>query len=86
MNITKITNQGVDTDAWEISYAYDLEDRITHVEDCLGPIFTYDYKISSGGIITAEDIEAYRKYNRLTWHEKNDLVHMDLVLSDVNDI
>ena len=42
-NITKLTRQGIDTDAWEISYDYDLKDRITHVEDCLGPVFIYDY-------------------------------------------
>lgn len=42
-NITKITRQGKGQDAWELRYDYDLKDRITHVEDCLGPVFRYTY-------------------------------------------
>ena len=42
-NITKITRQGKGQEAWELRYDYDLKDRITHVEDCLGPVFRYAY-------------------------------------------
>ena len=42
-NITKITQRGKGQDAWELRYGYDLKDRITHAEDCLGPVFQYAY-------------------------------------------
>ena len=42
-NITKVTRQGKGKEAWEIGYSYDLKDRITHVKDCLGPVFQYEY-------------------------------------------
>ena len=42
-NITKITRQGKGQEVWELRYDYDLKDRITHVEDCLGPVFRYAY-------------------------------------------
>lgn len=42
-NITKITRGGKGQEAWEIAYDYDLKDRITHVKDCLGPVFQYTY-------------------------------------------
>ena len=42
-NITKLLRQGRDGVPWEISYDYDLKDRIIHADDCLGPVFQYEY-------------------------------------------
>jgi len=42
-NITKVTRQGRGSSEWNICYDYDLKDRLTHVEDCLGPVFRYEY-------------------------------------------
>lgn len=42
-NITKLIRQGKDGMPWEISYSYDLKDRITHANDYFGPVFQYEY-------------------------------------------
>ena len=42
-NITKLVRQGKDGMPWEISYSYDLKDRITHANDYFGPVFQYEY-------------------------------------------
>lgn len=42
-NIIKVIRQGKGQEAWEMSFGYDLKDRIIHVEDCLGPVFGYAY-------------------------------------------
>lgn len=42
-NITKIARQGKGSEVWELDYQYDLKNRITHVKDCLGPVFRYEY-------------------------------------------
>ncbi|WP_124065275.1 RHS repeat-associated core domain-containing protein [Clostridium sp. E02] len=42
-NITRIARQGKGGEVWELGYDYDLKDRITHVSDCLGPVFQYEY-------------------------------------------
>jgi len=42
-NIIKVVRQGKGQEAWALSFGYDLKDRITHVEDCLGPVFGYVY-------------------------------------------
>mgnify|MGYP004585005247 FL=1 len=43
-------------------------------------------KIKHSGKITDYDVEKYRDKNRLTWHEENDMVHMNLVSEDVNHV
>ncbi|MEY8356558.1 RHS repeat-associated core domain-containing protein [Lachnospiraceae bacterium 54-53] len=42
-NIVRIARQGKGKRAWELAYDYDLKDRIIHVNDCLGPVFRYEY-------------------------------------------
>jgi len=42
-NITKVTRQGRGSSEWDICYDYDLKDRLTHMEDCLGSVFRYEY-------------------------------------------
>ncbi len=42
-NITRIARQGKGGELWELSYDYDLKNRITYVKDCLGPVFRYEY-------------------------------------------
>ena len=42
-NITKLLRQGKNGSPWEISYDYDLKDRIIHANDRLGPVFKYEY-------------------------------------------
>lgn len=42
-NVIKVVRQGKGQEAWALSFGYDLKDRITHVEDCLGPVFGYVY-------------------------------------------
>jgi len=43
-NISKVTRQGRGSSEWDnIYYDYDLKDRLTHVEDCLGSVFRYGY-------------------------------------------
>ena len=42
-NITKVVRQGKGQAPWQVSYGYDLKDRITHVKDCMGPVFGYEY-------------------------------------------
>ena len=42
-NITKLARQGRNGQSWEISYDYDLKDRVTHANDYLGPVFQYEY-------------------------------------------
>ena len=42
-NITKVARQGRGSSEWDISYDYDLKDRLTNVEDYLGPVFRYEY-------------------------------------------
>jgi RHS repeat-associated protein len=45
-NITKIARQGKGGEVWELDYQYDLKNRIIHVEDCLGPVFRYEYDLN----------------------------------------
>ena len=42
-NITRIVRSGKGLGEWEQGYGYDLKDRIVHVKDCLGPVFSYEY-------------------------------------------
>ncbi|WP_147525354.1 DUF6531 domain-containing protein, partial [Acetivibrio ethanolgignens] len=42
-NLTRIVRRGKGLGEWEQGYGYDLKDRIVHVEDCLGPVFSYEY-------------------------------------------
>ena len=42
-NITKLARQGRNGQPWEISYDYDLKDRVIHSNDYLGPVFQYEY-------------------------------------------
>ena len=41
-------------------------------------------KLGVDGEVTGQDIIDYRQSNKLTWHEENDRIHMDLVSEDVN--
>jgi len=41
-------------------------------------------RLGVDGEVTRSDIKNYRASNNLTWHEENDMVHMDLMSSDVN--
>ena len=43
-----------------------------------------DTKKHNGKTWSASDVRKYRKSNGLTWHEMNDLKHMQLVPSEVN--
>lgn len=45
-NITMIARQGKESEGWELNCKYDLKNRITHVKDCLGPIFHYKYDLN----------------------------------------
>ena len=45
-NITRIARQGKGSEVWELDYQYDLKNRITHVKDCLGPVFRYEYDLN----------------------------------------
>lgn len=45
-NITKIVKQGKGSEVWKLDYQYDLKNRITHVKDCLGPVFRYEYDLN----------------------------------------
>lgn len=42
-NIRKVTRCGKGQEPWDVQFDYDLKDRITHVKDCLGPVFRYGY-------------------------------------------
>ena len=42
-NITKVVQKGKETDSFELTYDYDLKDRIVNVKDCLGAIYQYEY-------------------------------------------
>ncbi len=42
-NITRISRQGKGGEVWEVTYHYDLKDRIVNAKDCLGPVFLYEY-------------------------------------------
>ena len=42
-NITKVVQKGKETDSFELTYDYDLKDRIIHVKDCLGAVYQYEY-------------------------------------------
>lgn len=46
----------------------------------------YERLGTRGGEITQTDIENYRRNHKLTWHEENDTMHMDLVSSNVNGV
>ncbi|WP_234703379.1 HNH endonuclease [Metabacillus indicus] len=47
------------------------------------PELAQQFEMESGGI-TAKDIERYRVKNKLTWHELNDGVTMQLVPTEIN--
>ncbi|MCP1122585.1 HNH endonuclease [Bacillus sp. 3103sda1] len=47
------------------------------------PELAHQFGMESGGI-TAKDIEKYRVKNKLTWHELNDGVTMQLVPTEIN--
>ena len=42
-NIIRIVRSGKGLGEWEQGYGYDLKDRIIHVRDCLGSVFSYEY-------------------------------------------
>ena len=42
-NITKVVQKGKETDSFELTYDYDLKDRIINVKDCLGAVYQYEY-------------------------------------------
>ena len=42
-NITKLVRQSRNGQPWELCYDYDLKDRITHANDCMGSVFQYEY-------------------------------------------
>ncbi len=79
-NITKITRQGKGQEAWELRYDYDLKDRITHVEDCLGPVFRYAYdrndQLKEEVLPQASGNHAYVNRNTYTYNAYGQMLSM----------
>ena len=64
---------------------YNFEQANERLADQLNnsPEFAHQFGMKSGGI-TGKDIEKYRVKNKLTWHEVNDGVTMQLVPTEIN--
>nr|WP_258198361.1 MULTISPECIES: HNH endonuclease [Priestia] len=64
---------------------YNFEQANERLADQLNnsPKLAHQFGLDSGGI-TAKDIEKYRVINKLTWHELNDGVTMQLVPTEIN--
>ena len=79
-NITKITRQGKGQEVWELRYDYDLKDRITHVEDCLGPVFRYAYdrndQLKEEVLPQASGNHAYVNRNTYTYNAYGQMLSM----------
>ena len=67
-NITKIVQEGKETDSFELVYDYDLKDRIINVKDCFGAVYQYEYDKNNRTVteIYPQAVTQSEKNNRTT--------------------